>query len=538
MNKHFQDRDIKDIKNASIDKGKRGIKSVVFGRTAVLLFCFALQLLLLFLGMTRLAQYVYVFFGGYFLFGLLVLLIILNRTENPAFQLAWASLVLLFPLFGGLFYLYIELQPGTALLDARVAELDEETADTLKQDPEVLRELNEIDCHTAQLANYVRKNGYPIYRNVQVKYFPSGETKYEELLRQLKMAEKFIFLEYFIIAEGHMWDSILEILEQKVKEGVEVRLMYDGTNEMFYLPHEYVDKLRGMGIHCKIFSPVTPIFSTHYNNRDHRKIVVIDGRIAFTGGVNLADEYINYKERFGHWKDAAIMVEGEAVKSFTLMFLKMWAISDKAENMAIYLRTPAPGADVVRAGECEGAQGGFIMPYAEHPFAQNRTAKRIYLDILNTATRYVHIMTPYLVPDYELSQALIYAARRGVDVKLLLPHIPDKKYAFALAHSYYKRLISAGVKIYEYTPGFVHSKVFVSDDIRAVVGAINLDFRSLYLHFECAAFLYGVSEISEIENDFRATLPKCQLITMFDVRHDKLTRKVAGQLMRLVAPLM
>ncbi len=178
------------------------------------------------------------------------------------------------------------------------------------------------------------------------------------------------------------------------------------------------------------------------------------------------------------------------------------------------------------------------MPYAENPFAQNRTAKRVYLDILNTATRYVHIMTPYLVPDYELSQALIYAARRGVDVKLLLPHIPDKKYAFALAHSYYKRLISAGVKIYEYTPGFVHSKVFVSDDIRAVVGAINLDFRSLYLHFECAAFLYGVSEIQEIENDFRATLPKCQLITMFDVRHDKITRKVAGQLMRLVAPLM
>ena len=553
MKKHFQDVDIKEIRKESIDKGKRGVKQVVFGRTSIILLCFLLQLFVLILGLRALSEYIYVFVGGYMVFGLIILLLILNRTENPSFQLAWASLVLLFPAFGGLLYLYIELQPGTKLLSGRLDEIEQECAGILKPDPGILREIGEVDPRTAQLANYMRKNGFPIYHNEGVRYFPSGETKFEELIYQLKQARKFIFLEYFIISEGYMWDSVLDILKQKVQEGVEVRVMYDGTDEMFNLPHEYPNELKGMGIRCKVFSPVYPIFSTHYNNRDHRKIVVIDGRVAFTGGVNLADEYINRRERFGHWKDAAVMVQGEAVKSFTVMFLKMWAVSEKLENMAVYLR-PVPAAPEDTETQATLATGkenalayrtagfdcsnGYVLPYAESPFAQDRTAQRVYLEILNSATRYVHIMTPYLVPDQELIQALKYAARRGVDVKLVLPHIPDKKYAFALAHSYYKRLMKAGVKIYEYTPGFVHSKVFVSDDVRAVVGAINLHFRSLYLHFECALYLHGVAEINAVEDDFHATLPKCQLITDFDVRHDKITRRIAGQFMRLVAPLM
>ena len=555
MKKHFQDVDIKEIRKESINKGKRGIKHVIFGRTSIMLACFLLQLLFLILGLRVLSEYIYVFFGGYLVFGVIILLIILNRTENPSFQLAWASLVLLFPAFGGLLYLYIELQPGTKILSGRLEEIDQECKGMLEQDPAVLRGIGEVDPRAAQMANYVRKNGYPIYRNEGVRYFPSGETKFEELIYQLKQAQKFIFLEYFIISEGYMWDSVLAILRHKVQEGVEVRVMYDGTDEMFNLPHEYPNELKGMGIRCKVFSPVYPVFSTHYNNRDHRKIAVIDGRVAFTGGVNLADEYINRKERFGHWKDAAVMVQGEAVKSFTVMFLKMWAVSEKTENMALYLRPVS--AENPEAQEMDGAaaagrethelayrsagfdhSAGYVLPYAESPFAPDRTAQRVYLEILNSATRYVHIMTPYLVPDQELIQALKYAAKRGVDVKLVLPHIPDKKYAFALAHSYYKRLMEDGVKIYEYTPGFVHSKVFVSDDVRAVVGAINLDFRSLYLHFECALYLHGVAEINAIEDDFHATLPKCQLVTDFDVRHDKITRKIAGQFMRLVAPLM
>lgn len=527
---NFMDYQLHRVKDLQIKKkSKKGIMHLVFGRTGILLGCLLLQILLLFVGLRALAEYVYVFFGGYLAFGFVILLIILNRTDNPTFQLAWASLVLLFPVFGGLLYLYVEIQPGTAMLRGRFMEVEKATRDYTSQDPGVLEELKSRDTRAAQLAHYVGNNGYPIYKNTKVTYFPSGEAKFEELLRQLSKAERFIFLEYFIVSEGFMLDCVLKILKEKVKEGVEVRFMYDGMNELTNIPHSFPDELKGAGIRCKIFSPVYPVISTHYNNRDHRKIVVIDGRTAFTGGVNLADEYINCKERFGHWKDAAVMLQGDAAQSFTAMFLRMWAMSEKVENLALYVRPTA------KSGE---ESEGFVMPYGENPFSEERIAERIYVEILNSASRYVHIMTPYLVPDHEMLQALIYAAERGIDVKLILPHIPDKKYAFALAHSYYRRLMRAGVRIYEYTPGFVHSKVFVSDDARAVVGAINLDFRSLYLHFECAAFLYQVPEIQAVEDDFRATLPKCQLITPFDVRHDKWTRKAAGKLLKVVAPLM
>lgn len=513
------DVQLQEIKNRSIKKGKRGVMRVVFGRTGILLGILLIQLLLLFVGLRFLAQYVYVFFGGHIIFGSLMLVIIMNREENPVFQLAWTALVLLFPVFGGLLYLYIELQPGTRVLAGRLREIDERTKEVLWQDKKTLGVLSAEGRRTSQLIKYVYKNdGYPVYRNMGVKYFGSGEEKFEQLLKELAAAKKYIFLEYFIIAEGYMWDSVFEILKAKVQEGVEVRVLYDGMNELYNLPPSFSEQLKSAGIRCRAFSPVYPVISTHYNNRDHRKIAVIDGHTAFTGGVNLADEYINRKERFGHWKDAAIMLRGEAVRSFAVMFLRMWGVHDKLDNFALYLKESDTQA---LAQECRG----YVMPYAANPFSEERTAERIYIDILNSASQYVHIMTPYLVPGHEMMQALVYAAGRGIDVKIILPHIPDKKYAFALAHSYYKKLIGAGVHIYEYTPGFVHSKVFVSDNKRAVVGAINLDYRSLYLNFECAVFLYGVPQICDIESDFRMTLPKCQLMTMFDVRHDKWTRQ-------------
>lgn len=550
---------LQKVKDLSIKKGKHGIFRIVFGRTGILLLCLLLQLLLLFAGLHFLAQYVYVFFGGYLVVGLVMLVIIMNREDNPVFQLAWAGIVLLFPVFGGFLYLYVQLQPGARVLSGRVRETDEATAGCLKQDRRTMEALMQMDPGTAQLAQYIRTvNGFPVYRNTEVQYFRSGEEKFEELKKQLLGAEKFIFLEYFIIAEGYMWDSVFEILKAKVQEGVEVRVIYDGMNDLYNLPAGFAAYLKAAGIQCRVFSKVYPVISTHYNNRDHRKIVVIDGHTAFTGGINLADEYINRKERFGHWKDAAVMLRGEAVRSFTVMFLRMWDVAGAPEHRTIepYLCTAQTEAVSVRQEGVpvteKGASvrqesvpvtakaisaSGFVLPYAEKPFGE-RMAERIYIDILNRATRYVHIMTPYLIPGYEMTQALIYAAGRGVDVKIILPHVPDKKYAFALAHSYYKKLIQAGIHLYEYTPGFIHSKVFVSDDIRAVVGAINLDYRSLYLNFECAAFLYGAAEIVEIEADFRTTLPKCQLVTMFDVRHDKWLRKLTGRCLRLVAPLM
>lgn len=589
------------VKDKSVEKGKNGVKRIVFGRVVILAACLIVQLLLLFVGMNYLARYIYWFFGGYLAFGLIILFLIVNRTMNPGIQLSWAAIVLMFPVFGGLLYLYVEIQPGTHMLKAALDGIDGKLAGILHQDGDVLRQLGARNANTAQLASYIyNEESYPVYRNTGVQYFPSGEAKFAELLHQLGLAEKFIFMEYFIVAQGFMWDSVFEILREKVAEGVEVRFMYDGMNGLYNVPGNFQDMLRKAGIQCKVFSPVYPIISTHYNNRDHRKIVVIDGHTAFTGGVNIADEYINRKERFGHWKDAAIMVQGDAVRSFTIMFLKMWNVAGKLENIEPYLNfssdvdrvqrgimtagagekaagqiqeaeqpqpgakeeaagqireaeEPSPGAREEDAGQVRKAEEpspetgeetalaenrGFVLPYATNPFHSEHIAKRIYLDILNHAKRYVYIMTPYLVPDYELLQTLTYAARRGVDVKLLMPHIPDKKYAFALGHSYYRYLIQAGVHIYEYTPGFVHSKVFVSDDTEAVVGAINLDYRSLYLNFESAVFMYDVPAIFDIKADFLRTLRSCQLITNFDIRHDKISRKLVGGVLKLFAPLL
>lgn len=308
--------------------------------------------------------------------------------------------------------------------------------------------------------------------------------------------------------------------------------MYDGTCSFSLLPYHYPKKLEEMGIQCHMFAPVVPALSTYQNNRDHRKIVVIDGRVAFTGGINLADEYIGRKERFGVWKDTAIMVEGDAVRSFTLMFLEMWNVEKhrKIEDFNTYL-------DVEQV-KLPAAGDGFVMPYGDSPLDHEPVGENVYLDILYTAKDYVHIMTPYLILDHDMITALTYAAKRGVEVLIIMPHIPDKWYAFMLAKTYYEELMDAGVQIYEFTPGFVHAKVFTSDDRKAVVGTINLDYRSLYLHFECAVYLYRNEEIPSIEEDFQKTLEQCQKMRPEDVKEMPLRNRLAGKVLRLLAPLM
>ena len=336
-----------------------------------------------------------------------------------------------------------------------------------------------------------------------------------------------------------MWGSILKILIDKAKEGVEVRVMYDGMLEVSTLPANYCKLLQEHGIAAKAFSPIRPVISSHYNYRDHRKILVIDGKVAFTGGVNLGDEYINREERFGHWKDTAVMLKGDAAASFTLMFLQMWNITETEPRFEPYMSIcqeaarASGGFSVTR-----GSSDGFVIPYCDCPLDEDKVGELVYMDILNRASDYVHIMTPYLILDGELETALKFAAQRGVDVKLILPGIPDKKLAFALAKSHYKRLIDAGVKIYEYTPGFVHAKVFVSDDMKAVVGTINLDYRSLYHHFECAAYLYKTECIPDIEQDFQDTLSRCRMVTRESIKNEKAFYKIMGSLMKFIAPMM
>ena len=522
--------------NPTVQKGKAGIFQFLFSRTVLLVVFLLLQLAFMVMGYYWLASKWYFVDSFVTFLALVEVLYVVNSRGNPAFKITWIIVILAMPIFGSFMYLFVETQLGTKWINARLQNMHQGTKRYWKQDKQVLIDLEKENPQMSRLANYVNEyGGFPVYKNTSAKYFSCGEEKFEELVKQLQEAKHFIFMEYFIVAKGYMWDTILEILKAKVKEGVEVRFMYDGTCCLALLPYHYPKELESYGIQCHMFAPIKPVLSTRQNNRDHRKIVVIDGKVAFTGGINLADEYINRKVRFGHWKDTAIMVEGEAVRSFTLMFLEMWNVDKRLDNK------PMESLDKylsIRQTRESGDGDGFIMPYGDSPMDQETVGEQVYMDILYTAKDYVHIMTPYLILSNEMITALTYAAKRGVDVKIIMPHIPDKWYAFVLAKTYYNELLDAGVKIYEYTPGFVHAKVFTSDDEKAVVGTINLDYRSLYLHFECAALLYRNEEIPKIEADFQDTLKKCQEVLPSDYKKQPFYNRIAGRILRLLAPLM
>lgn len=512
-----------------LKKGQKGLIHALFSRLGVFLLLLLLQLLLLFGVFFRFSNFMLHFWGATIFFTALMALALLNGRQDPTAKITWLIIIMVMPVFGALLYVYTQSNIGHRALKNRTAQLIAQTKESIPQSKEVMESLQEEDAGIANLARYIQRSGcYPVYGRSAVTYFPLGEAKWEEMLRQLEQAEHFIFMEYFIVSEGLMWGKVLEILVRKAKEGVEIRFLYDGSCEFALLPHDYPKRLKALGIKCKMFSPVTPFISTHYNYRDHRKILVIDGHTAFTGGVNLADEYINRKKRFGHWKDTAVMVKGEAVKSFTLMFLQMWNIDEKQGEFEPYLSYD-PRAEQT---------GGYVIPYGDCPLDQDKVGERVYMDILNRAKRYVHIMTPYLILDGEMETALKFAAERGVEVSVIMPGIPDKTLPYALAKTHYKSLLDSGVQIYEYTPGFVHAKVLVSDDREAVVGTINLDYRSLYHHFECAAYMYDTECISEIEADFQATKEICQRVTPETVRREKKSVKVIGFLMKAIAPLL
>lgn len=515
--------------NKVLRKGKQSILKIVFGRTAVIAILFLIQFFLIGSAIRYFSQYIHVFFGGYLTFALMIVLIIINKEKNPEVKLSWSIITLLLPLVGGLFYLYVKMEPGYGLLQKRLDSIYKRTEAYVKQDAAVLEKLAEADRNTAGLASYVHRHGnFPVYQNTKVTYFSLGEEKFEAMLEALEKAENFIFMEYFILRKGYMWEKILEILERKAAEGVEVRVMYDGTCALFDLPYEYPEELMKKGIRCKMYAPIQPILSTHYNNRDHRKILVIDGKVGFTGGINISDEYINRVQKYGHWKDTAVMLEGDAVQGLTMMFLQMWNVSEKAVEYGRYLERKT-----VDMG-CRG----FVMPYGDSPFDDELIGEMVYMDMLNRAKEYVHIMTPYLIVDQRMLTALSFAAKRGIDVKIILPHKPDKNAPFALAKSHYRELLEAGVKIFEYTPGFVHAKVFSCDDEKAVVGTINLDYRSLYLHFECGVFLYQVDEIEKIEKDFQNTLEKCEEITLENYKKGTVLLRAGGWFLKVLAPLM
>ena len=464
------------------------------------------------------------------LISVIVVILIVNRHSNPVYKLAWVMPILAFPLFGGLFYLFIMGQRHTKRFFKNLSEIEKQTTQDFPQNPDVFHEISTIYPHRAPTVKYINNvAGLCAYRLKEAQYFTVGEEKWKALLCELEKAQKYIFLEYFIIKDGQMWESVLDILKRKAAAGVDVRILYDGMGSMENFPANYPRTLSSYGIKCRVFSPFTPFLSALQNNRDHRKIAVIDGTVAFTGGVNLSDEYINIGYDGGHWKDMSVMIKGSGAFSFAIMFLQMWSVATGEKIRSL---------DFAPSFEDDGAFSGYVMPYSDTPQDKYQTGEFIYLDIINKAKKYIYITTPYLILDHEMVVALTNAALSGVDVKIICPLSVDHWYARAVSYSYYKELTESGVEIYEYTPGFIHGKTFCSDDELAVVGSINLDYRSLYLHFECAAWFIDSPIVDAVLNDFKTTLKKCRLVTVEDCNKISPLKKMLNAFLRLFAPLM
>ena len=481
-----------------------------------------IQLIVLILILNKFEEYGWYFYFFFYIIGILVLLKIINGNANPSYKIAWIISVLIFPVFGIFIYLIFGNKVNKK---GKLLERKNELNKVLIQDEDVLAKIKDINFYNQ--TNYIYKNsGYPIYENTETEYLKVGEVYYKRLIEELKKAKKFIFMQYFIIERGIFWDNILEILKQKVKDGVDVRVIYDDMGCIVTLPNKYYDELKKYGIKACSFNKFVPILTARLNNRDHRKITIIDGNIGFTGGINLADEYINEKVRFGHWKDNGILIKGDAVFSLTNIFLNLW---DHINNEKEDLNNFKPDIKV--------ENNGFVQPYDDSPFDEELVSETICINMINKAKKYIYITTPYLIIDNELETALCIAAKSGIDVRIITPGIPDKKMVNEVTKAYYNNLLNNNIKIYEYTKGFIHAKTFLVDDEIATVGTVNLDYRSLHLHFECGALLYQTSSIKEIKKDISETLEISKQITLKDTKIG-LFRSLQRAVLKLFAPLM
>ena len=460
------------------------------------------------------------------LLSLFIVFGIIRNSTHLSSDLMWIILIILFPVPGTAVYLLL----GANLLSSKTFKnllvSGENSKKYYVQDENVMDEMNrKYPVFRGGFRYITKQSRHAFYRNTGFDYYGLGDTGYPVMLEELAKAEKFIFIEYFIIEEGVMWNGILDILEQKAKQGVEVRVLYDDLGSFNTLSLNYAKQLGEKGIKCVPFNRINPILGAIMNHRDHRKIMIIDGKTAFSGGVNLADEYINAIEKYGKWKDNIIRIKGDAVWSYTVLFLTTWNALQKTDD----------DYTVFKAEHAEGECDGYIAPYGETPLDAELTAQSVYMNILNQANDYCYIMTPYLIIDTELTNALILAKHRGVDVRILTPGIPDKKIIYEISRSYYENLLRGGVRIFEYTPGFVHSKVFVSDDDKAVVGTINLDYRSLYLHFENGTYIHGCSAVGDIKQDF---LDACKESREVFTLKQGFFRRLYTTVLRIFTPLM
>ena len=507
---------------------------VMFSRVVLVALLIVLQLVLLAVGVLQFTEYYYIFASIASVISFLTICHVIGTECNAGYKIAWIVVVLVFQPVGAVMYYIFSGSTLSRKVKAAMSRITSIT-ETLKEDKsDVLRDLSEKNPDAWRQSAYIdRMCMCPPYTGTETTYYPTGEAFLEALLPELEKAQRYIFLEYFIIGHGEIWEKIRSVLTRKAAEGVDVRVIYDDFGSITRLSKRYPKELRAQGIQCHVFHPFVPVLDARQNNRDHRKICVVDGQTAFTGGINIADEYINVTHPHGYWKDNAVRVRGEAAWSFTLMFLTMWD----------YLAHPLAHKDESSyesyrpAAEEQYPTAGVVQPYTDNPLDSEPVGENIYLHMLYHASRYVWITTPYLIIDEQMQQALCTAARSGVDVRIVTPGIPDKKTINETTKSYYSRLIEHGVKVYEYTPGFIHAKTFICDDLYATVGSVNLDFRSLFLHFECGVWMYRTPAIADIKKDCIHILESSREITAADCRVSYL-RRLYRSILEIIAPML
>ncbi len=441
---------------------------------------------------------------------LVVVLRLYAGNMNAAIKMPWIILILIWPIMGVSLYVLLGRTDITKGMRKHFEKIDKELDAKIWQDTDTLKQLEIQDLAIANQCRYIWNYGkYPVYRDTDVEYYAEAVDGFEAQKEAMKQAKKFIFMEYHAIEDAIAFGTMREILEAKAKEGVEVRIVYDDIGSVGFINTDFIKRMEAAGIQCRVFNQVKPVLDMFMNNRDHRKITVIDGKVGFTGGYNLADEYFNITHPYGQWKDTGIKLTGKAVYSFTVMFLEMWnSIKKTDENYDNYLITKT---DILEKEA--GSLTGFVQPYADSPLDDEYVSENVYLNMIKNAKKYIYFMTPYLIISDEMNRELGLAAKRGVDVRIMTPGIPDKKMVYRVTRSYYAGLVKEGVSVYEYTPGFCHGKQCVVDDEAAIIGTINLDFRSLYHHFENGVLLYDCQAVKDMKKDFDLTFPQCREVT-------------------------
>ena len=449
---------------------------------------------------------------------------VIVRDDNPDYKVPWLVLIICMPIIGFMLYFIFYSRKLKPRFRKKIKQISEKLE---IDDSSTLKNIDDSSFAYSQAIQLKKIAGAHVYQNTNIKYYPTGESSFEDIINDLKNAKKFVFLEYFIIEGGYFWDSILEVLKKKVKEGLDVRVVYDDIGCMTTLPGNYYRKLEKIGIKATPYSRLRVQADNEFNNRNHRKIMVIDGQIGYTGGINLADEYINKVERFGYWKDTLVRLDGEAVNELTALFLMDYSLNHKKADFEF--------SKFMIAKKVEN--DGFVIPFGDgpKPLYQYRVGKTTIMNMLNHAKKYVYMETPYLIIDNELCQAIENTALRGVDVRIILPYVPDKKLSNAMAKSHYKRLLNAGVKIYEYKPGFIHAKVYLSDDEVAMVGTINLDYRSLVHHFENGVWIYKHDVIDKIKKDVFETIELSQEVKKVK---EKWFNRLMWIIFKIITPLL